>query len=32
MAPSCSSTYKFIAHAVAMDAFYDTNSDFIRSF
>lgn len=30
-APSCSSPYKAIAHAVAIDAFYDTNCDFIRS-
>ena len=31
LAPSSGSTYKAIAHAVAIDAFYDTNCDFIRS-
>ena len=31
LAPPCGSTYKAIAHAVAIDAFYDTNCDFIRS-
>lgn len=31
VAPPCGSTYKAIAHAVAIDAFYDTNCDFIRS-
>ena len=31
VAPPCGSTYKAIAHAVAINAFYDTNCDFIRS-
>jgi O-acetyl-ADP-ribose deacetylase (regulator of RNase III) len=31
MAPACGARYKAIAHAVAIDAFYDTNCDFIRS-
>ena len=31
VAPPCGSTYKAIAHAVAIDAFYDTNCEFIRS-
>ncbi len=31
VAPPCGSTYKAIAHAVAIDAFYETNCDFIRS-
>jgi O-acetyl-ADP-ribose deacetylase (regulator of RNase III) len=31
VAPPCGSTYIAIAHAVAIDAFYDTNCDFIRS-
>lgn len=31
VAPPSGSTYKAIAHAVAIDAFYDTNCDFIRS-
>jgi O-acetyl-ADP-ribose deacetylase (regulator of RNase III) len=31
MAPPCGSMYKAIAHAVAIDAFYDTNCTFIRS-
>lgn len=31
MSPPCGSTYKAISHAVAIDAFYDTNCDFIRS-
>lgn len=31
LAPPCGSTYKAIAHAVAIDAFYDTHCDFIRS-
>ncbi|MCA9212824.1 MAG: macro domain-containing protein [Planctomycetales bacterium] len=30
-APPCGSPYKAIAHAVAIDAFYDTNCDFIRA-
>jgi O-acetyl-ADP-ribose deacetylase (regulator of RNase III) len=31
LAPPCGSTYKAVAHAVAIDAFYDTNCGFIRS-
>lgn len=30
MAPSCGSTFKAISHAIAVDAFYKTNCDFIR--
>jgi len=30
IAPPCGSTYNAIAHAVAIDAFYDTNCDLIR--
>lgn len=31
LAPSCGSSFKAIAHAVAIDGFYDTNRSFIRS-
>jgi O-acetyl-ADP-ribose deacetylase (regulator of RNase III) len=31
VAPACGSSYKPIAHAVAIDAFYETNCTFIRS-
>lgn len=31
LAPPCGSPYKAVAHAVAIDGFYDTSCDFIRS-
>jgi O-acetyl-ADP-ribose deacetylase (regulator of RNase III) len=31
LAPPCGSPYKAVAHAVAIDGFYDTNCNFIRS-
>jgi O-acetyl-ADP-ribose deacetylase (regulator of RNase III) len=31
LAPSCGSRFKAVSHAVAIDAFYDTNCDFIRT-
>lgn len=31
IAPACGSAFKAIAHAVSIDAFYETNGDFIRS-